>query len=106
MSELVTRNIARSQFRLRLLATVSALALATRLPAAQAHDDESDHATVWIELGGQLERMDGGQDAVMPPFLLTQPRPAFEVEPPAITQKLPRYAVGGEAKLTFTPRGI
>jgi len=105
MSELIQSQNTQSDMRRTLLATVSSLALAacTCLPAYAA--DDADRPTVWIELGGQLERVDSKQDAFLPPFLRVDPRPAFEVVPSAVTQRPPRYAIGGEGKITFAPAG-
>ena len=57
MSELINTQNTRGEFRWQLLTTVSVLAFSGVLyagDAAQAGD--ADRPTVWIELGGQLER--------------------------------------------------
>ena len=106
MSELINTQNTRGEFRWQLLTTVSVLAFSGVLyagDAAQAGD--ADRPTVWIELGGQLERVQGMQDAFVPPFLETQPRPGFETTTPASTQRPARFAIGGEAKVTIAPKG-
>jgi hypothetical protein len=104
MSELITKQPATGGVRWQLLSTVSALAICGTIytgDAARAGD--AGRPTVWIELGGQLERVDSGQDAFLPPFLTAEPRPGFETESPASLQRPPRYALGGEAKFVFAP---
>src|SRR6185437_13168392 len=85
---------------------VSALAICGLLCTVDAAKaDDADHPTVWIELGGQLERVQSDMDPFLPPFLHTSPRPGFEEQTSAEIQHQPRYAVGGEAKLLFAPEG-
>jgi hypothetical protein len=106
MNELVGISNAASDRRWRLLVGVSALALIGTAsgPQAAASGEDSDHPTVWIELGGQLERVEGGQEAFLPPFTTIQSTPSpYEPVSPAAAQRPPRYSVGGEAKLTFEP---
>lgn len=103
MSELM---MTRSGHRVRwgLLSTVSAMTLLLSAAAMRAQAEENgDRPNVWIELGGQLERVDGGQTPYTPPFVLTTPRPDFETISPIDTQRLPRYSIGGEGKITFEP---
>ena len=62
MSELMNTDHGAGGFRWELLATVSALALLTSVANTQevhARDADRDRPTVWIEVGGQLERNDG-----------------------------------------------
>jgi hypothetical protein len=102
MSELIKEHNARSS-RWHLLATVSTLALSALFVSVDAFaaDRDSDKPTVWIELGGQLERVDGGQDRFMPLFAADVVAGGFKS--PAIAQTPPRYAVGGETKITISP---
>jgi hypothetical protein len=105
MSELIIAH-ARANIRWQLLATASALAICgTICIGIPAYAEDADHPTVWIELGGQLEKIQTGENAFTPPFLEIQPRPAFETVPSAVTQRPPRYAFGGEAKAILTPEG-
>jgi hypothetical protein len=106
MSELINTKDARADFRWQLLTTVSVFVICGAISAGNAaRADDADRSTVWIELGGQLERVQGKQDAFLPPFLQSEPRPGFEVVPPAVTQRPARYAFGGEAKMIFAPTG-
>jgi len=102
MSELV-RTSGKSDFYQRLLITVSAIALASLATNAVAADD-TGRPTVWIELGGQLERIGGIGDRILAPFMTLAPTPdPYKFASPADAVKSPRYAVGEEAKITFTP---
>jgi hypothetical protein len=105
MSELIQSQTAARDVRWSLLATVSSLALATAtcIPAHAA--DETDRATVWIELGAQLDRIQGSETPYLPPFLDNGiPRP-FETVSSAAIQRSPRYSLGGEGKISFEPHG-
>jgi hypothetical protein len=107
MSELATQNTARTGVRWQLLATVSALALATGVVGAQAGGDEPDRPIVWIDLGGQLERIDTAQSAFAPPFLTQTPTPEPYLNggSPLLAQRQGRYAMGGEGKVVIQPKG-
>jgi len=105
MSELIDTSNRSANARLRLLTTVSVAILMGTHCVANASDDESDRPTVWIELGGQLDRMSRYEDTMSPPFAVKTPRPGFETDTPASLIRPPRYAVGGEGELTFQPRG-
>ncbi len=106
MSELIDKTQGKADFRWQLLTTVSALAICGTLYAGDtAKADEADRPTVWIEFGGQLERVQSKQAPLLPPFLQSLPRPGFEAMSPASSQTPPRYAFGGEAKITFAPKG-
>jgi hypothetical protein len=101
MSELITTQ-PRANIRLRLLATVSALTLLT-VVTSQANAEDADRPTVWIELGGQLESMDSGQQQFAPPFIVATPRPAPETVSPLSVGHSPRHSFGGEGKISFEP---
>jgi hypothetical protein len=100
MSELINKQD-RSDFRWQLLTTVSALSLALVLSSPAVAGDKP---SVWIELGGQLERLEGGQDAVLPPFtqLSPTPGPYFPISPTE-AQKPSIYSYGAEGKISFRP---
>jgi len=106
MSELKNSNI-RFGFQEQLLTTASALALGACICAAgAAQADGADHPTIWIELGGQLERVDGTQSRFTAPFDFVTPVPGpYSQVSPIEAQRSPRYAVGGEGKISFEPRG-
>lgn len=106
MSELILKQDQPESIRRQLLITASALALVGTLYGQEATAAESDdHPTVWIELGGQLERVSGSEDKFSPPFSTRMPRPDFETTSPLSFINPPRFGVGGEGKLTFEPSG-
>lgn len=105
MSELMNTAGGRRDFRWHLLVTVSSLALiaAAESEAARA-SDSSDRPTVWIELGGQLERIDGREDLNLPPFMTVSPPPGpFAAAPPWEAEKPSIYSYGAEGKISFHP---
>jgi hypothetical protein len=70
---------------------------------AQARSSETDHQPVWIELGGQLERMGDSEELFAPSFLST-----FEnvgLDSGLSRQRPPRYSNGGEGKISISPDG-
>lgn len=103
MSELITLRAALTDTRLQLLATVSALTLLT---SAAASADDASRPTVWIELGGQLERVSGQSALFEPSFIAAHAgEPGLAHTTPLDAQALPRYAKGLEGKITFQPAG-
>ena len=105
MSELTN---SRSGFvRSGLLASVSAFALLGAVYASQgalAESGSENRPTVWIELGGQLERADGSQELFSPPFF-DKATPAV-LAPMVDAQLMPHYSIGGEGKVTFAPNDV
>jgi len=102
MSELKNARHTGGLIRWNLMAGVSMAALLAA-SLGNAHADDTDRPTIWIELGGQLERADGGQERFAPPFL-------SEIDPdeftsPLVAQRPPRYATGFEGNLSFQPEG-
>lgn len=106
MSELETKESDHLVLQRRLLTTVSALALLTSVTAGVAGEDDSNHPTVWIELGGQLERNDGTGAPFTAPFMSFKPTPPTLMDvTPVDVQRPPRYSKGGEASIFFYPAG-
>ncbi len=108
MSEFVNTDKSNANTHRQLLATASALTLfgyGYGLTEVKAAEGDSDRPTVWIELGGQLERVDTHQEQFVPPFIVATPRPGAETVSPLSVDHSPRYSLGGEAKLTFEPDG-
>jgi len=103
MSELINTPVPKN-FRWQLLATVSALALGVA-GISKAAASENSHPTVWIELGGQLEQMDAGQELFAPPFTRDGHVPAPETISPLSLEHGPRRSFGGEASLSVMPQG-
>jgi len=105
MSELINKTAATGQTRWQLLSSVAVCTLLVAVANTPASAGEDDRPTVWIELGGQFQRLQNSQEPFLPAFLKVEPRPNYEVISPEVPQRLPRYAISGEGKLTFTPHG-
>jgi hypothetical protein len=104
MSELINKRNTDAKLRNNLLTNVSAFALLSyvwMLPCALAAPDDEDHPTVWIELGGQLERLDSAQSLFSPAFF-SKADPAV-LAPMVMAQRPPGFAIGEEGKVSFTP---
>jgi len=104
MSEVINTKNNRNDLRWALLTTVSALALFLPVGGggqAQAADDDTDHHTVWIELGGQLERMNDDSERFAPPFVAGITALGFTS--PVSIAHMPRWGIGGDGKVSFTP---
>jgi hypothetical protein len=101
MSELMNVLKRRNAVRRNLLTTVSALTLLGSVYAANATNDDSDHPAVWIELGGQLERVDAGQTPFTPPFFNAIASGDFES--PLEAGKSSIYSNGFEGTVSFMP---
>lgn len=101
MSELIQKDD-RVAIRWRLLTGVSALALTAFASPEPVRADDTDRPTVWIELGGQLSRLQDGQQIYAPPFVALTPT---DLEPPQKAERPPRYGLDESLKLTFQPDG-
>lgn len=104
MNELIQANTGYRFFREKLLTTVCGIAILASVGAAnEATARETDRPTVWIELGGQLERMGNSEEIFAPSFLDT-----FEakgLDSGLSQQRPPRYSNGAEGKISFMPDG-
>jgi hypothetical protein len=104
MSELISaKNFDGGLSRRKLLIGVSVAALLSAIPIGGALAEGENRPSVWIELGSQLERVDGGLERLSPTF-------ASQLNPNSFTSPItietpPRYAIGGEGKLMFQPEG-
>lgn len=101
MSELIEQKNTRFT-KWHLLTGVSALALIANagLPSPSRASD-SGRPTFWIELGAQVEKVDGGQEYFAPPFASSFVSNGFT--PVETVERAPRYSTGGEARLSFAP---
>jgi hypothetical protein len=97
MSELIQNRKNETRFRWQLLATASAIALLGYTTQAVA---QSDEPLVWVELGGQLSRVDVGQETYSPEIM--DDRPSI-FAPSANYEKLPHESVDESGKLSFRP---
>jgi hypothetical protein len=84
-------------FRLNLLGTACAISIV--IAPAYAADDHAP--TLWIELGGQLQRIDGGEERYDPSFSSTIVSDGFAS--PLSVERPGRYANGGQLSATVTP---
>jgi len=102
MSELIpSKKNFRETARWQLLSGTSALVLIAYL-ASPAIAEESDRPTLWIELGGQLNRLEESQEAFAPPFVALTP----SIFPsPLEAERSARYGLDESASLTIQPRG-
>lgn len=106
MSELVNARKTGTNFRWQLLATASAMALiAAAYEAGEAKaDDNGGRSPVWIELGGQLSRLDDGQEAFAPDFPNSPARPSI-FSPSQKFERLPLYSIDETGQISFEPTG-
>ena len=107
MSELINAPHDDVCFRRQLLVTVSSVVLVASVCGIHgANAEDADRPTMWIELGADLDRVDGGQKAFAPAFVANNPgSTAFDPVSPAEAQKPPAFSFGGEGKLLFQPEG-
>ncbi len=95
MSELIKKNENEAGLRWKLLATASAFALLGHMAEAVARDDEPQ---VWIELGGQLSRLDVSQEAFLPEIMEDRPSTFHSSTK---YEKLPHQSVDETGKISF-----
>jgi hypothetical protein len=103
MSELTNMRCGQVGFRRHLMIGASVAALITLIyaPDAAVADDDTDRPTVWVELGGQLERLDNSVTPFVPPFFNTITNSGFKT--PLEAGKSAIYGNGAEAELSFAP---
>lgn len=108
MSELIKSNNEYTGLQTRLMLTASAFVLmGYGASMVSAHAEESDHPTVWIELGGQMEQTQGMSSPFTAPFMsAVAPTPdAYKGINFSGSQKDPHFSFGEEGKLSFQPSG-
>jgi hypothetical protein len=100
MSE-TAQHFCRGQLRRRLLVTVSFGALLACVALArQADATETDHPTIWIEVGGSFDQISAGETDWSPPNLT----PPLANPPPLPFGKSPVLGFGADLKLSFAPQ--
>ena len=102
MSELIQDN-RNCDFRWKLLTGASAVVLMgyfTSAPVAKA--EESDRPTVWIEIGGEFNRLQDSLQAYSPPFLALIPS---NFPSPQVNERPPRNAFDVNGSVLFQPEG-
>lgn len=89
-------------FRPNLLATASVFAiLVASIGSPASATDQMSGPTFWIELGGQLARIDGGQEIDAP--LFSQQFKADNFLPMIAVQRAARYGEGFEGAISIDP---
>jgi len=103
MSELV--NARDANIRKNLLATASALALVAYIAATDtAKAENTARPTVWIDLGGQMETVQGVSSPLSAPFMGIVPDPgSYDLDIFSRNQRPARFAFGFEGALNFSP---
>jgi hypothetical protein len=102
MSELI-QNENRTAIRWRLLASASALALAAQIQSPDfAQAEDSDHPTVWIELGGQFNQRDINSQPLAPDFTAMRPS---DFSPSVDFEKQSRLGFDEYGTLAIQPHG-
>jgi|HubBroStandDraft_2_1064218.scaffolds.fasta_scaffold49133_2 iron complex outermembrane receptor protein len=107
MSELMNARETGRDFRWQLLTTVSAAALLAVVYGsnkAKADDQDADRPTVWIELGGGMERVSGQGDNFPVGFLAAN-KSSSVLHPtsPLQAQNPPPFSFAEEGKISFQP---
>jgi hypothetical protein len=103
MSEFTNAHETRAVFQRQLLTTVSAIVLLAICGAGAAvAAADGDRPTLWIELGGQLSRLDDSQEVFAPTF--KEARPSI-FSPWQKFEGLPLYSIDEAGKLSFQPDG-
>lgn len=103
MSEIVQQNVRHVDIRRKFLAGTSALALVAYVSSSETAIADSDsQPQVWIELGGQLSRLQSEQEPYAPP--LVNGRPEI-FSPSQRFEGLPLYSFDQSGKISIEPRG-
>ena len=104
MSELIQANDNRATIRWKLLAGASALALTAYVSsAALARAEDSGQPQIWIELGGQMDRVSGQSEPFVPAFTIVGEQ--HGLMPVASLQSPPNYSMGETGSISFQPEG-
>jgi iron complex outermembrane receptor protein len=106
MSESTNTQNSERRIRRYLLTTVSALALLASVGTrdARAVDDDIDRPTIWIELGSQLEHIEGQGDPSTPGFLTMNPNsPVLTPMSPIQAQNPPPLNFTEDGTVSFQP---
>ena len=106
MSELIKSQSDCAGFQNKLMATASAITLTAYVASTcLALADDADRPTVWIELGGQMELMQGLADPITAPFMTAlSPTPGpYSGDIFLNGQKPSRHAFGLDGEITFQP---
>lgn len=101
MSELNSENVRYGILQKQLLANVSAIALIGYFASGSvASAGDRTRPTVWIELGGELSRLNDGFDPFVPAFTSMR---SSDFSPSQKFEKPPLYSLDGYGKIYFQP---
>ncbi len=100
MSELINTSDNRATIRWKLLTGASALALTVSSVAA-AYAEDADRPPIWIDLGGQAERVGATPQLFVPPFFANAP--SADLAPMVKAQEPSLYSLGLDGKISFSP---
>src|SRR6185437_14751341 len=102
MSELIQKNDSRATIRWKLLASASALTLIAYVSSPNlAKAEDADRPSIWIELGGQLSRLEDNSEFFAPNF--PTPRPSV-LEPSQKFEKPPFFGFEEDGKISLQPK--
>ncbi len=109
MSELINASDAKRTIRWKLLSTASIVALLAAVYGSnesQAANQDADRPTVWIELGGQMEHIEGQGYSFAPGFLAANPNsPVLQTITPLQAQRPAPFNFDEEGKISIQPEG-
>jgi len=101
MNELINNRVSS---RRKLLSGVSAVTLAVSASAgAPAMAEVSEQPQLWIELGGQFNRVGGQPEPYIPAFTITGEQ--HGLMPTSNLQSPPKHSIGENGSLSFQPEG-
>jgi len=105
MSKLIQKHDNRAAIRWKLLTGVSALALTAYVSSTGvAKAEDTDRPQVWIELGTQIEMMQGLSSPFTAPFMSPATVPVIYGDRSFTKdQRPPLYAFGADGKISFQP---
>lgn len=106
MSELIQKQDSRADIRFKLLTGASVPALiAYVVSSSVALAEDTDRPTIWVELGGQMEQMQGLSSPFTAPFMtaITPVPGPYSGNIFGKGQKPPHFAFGLEGKVAFQP---
>ena len=102
MSELINTHDNRATIRWKLLTGASALALTVYVSSPAKAEDS--HPLIWLDLGGQMEQIEGLSAPFTADFMATVPDPgSYTADIFSSNQRPPRFAFGFDGKISFQP---
>lgn len=105
MSELIEARDHRSSIRWQLLTSVSAFSLVMYVAATTVGmADDADRPTVWLEMGGQMESLQGNSSPFTAPFMTVTPTPdPYRNDFFSNAQRPAHHSFGLEGGITLQP---